>query len=204
MSETADVATNLPAIILLSFWWALLSVLDLLSPSRQPGRANHSNADHLEDKPSPSVEPRFPELRVIDPAFSAVAFLEEAQRTYEAVLEHYALGNTESLRPLLSVDVLRVFAQACADRARRGDALELTLVEFESVEITSVEVGPEAIEIAVLFRTQLVSSERSSAGDVIRGDPAAIAPMADLWTFSRAVPIESAAWFVIATDGASA
>lgn len=202
MSETADVANTLPAIILLSFWWALLSALELLSRSRESGTTGASDTMPPEI-PRATADEQFPELRELDPEFSAEKFLHGARRAYEAILESYARCDIEALRPLLAGDVLQTFAEACESRSLSGEALELTFIGFESAEIIGVETSQEAIAIQVLFRSQLVSSERSATGEVIRGDPHAVVRTDDLWTFARSIRSNASAWVVAATDDGS-
>ena len=200
MNETADAATNFPTILLLSFWWAFLYALELLARLRVSGTIDQPRT-HLPDCTSIHAdETGFPELRELDPEFRAGAFLEGARRAYEAVLDAYARGDIEALRPLLSADVLQAFAEAGAARSGKGEALEMSFIGFESSEIASVDASPAAIEIAVLFRALVVSSEHSAAGEVIRGDPASVALTSDLWTFTRPVTAESHAWVIMATD----
>jgi predicted lipid-binding transport protein (Tim44 family) len=203
MDETADFAGTLPAIILLSFWWAFLSALEFLSRPPESGGADLPAAALAGDAPEPAREKRSLELSDVDPEFSAEIFLDGARRAYEAVLGHYARGEIGMLRPLLSREVLQAFAEACAGRAERGDTLDLTFIGIESAKIADVEICADAVEITVEFRAQVVSSERSADGTLIGGDPATIMLTADLWTFSRPLPAESDAWVVVATDEAA-
>jgi predicted lipid-binding transport protein (Tim44 family) len=202
MDETADFASTLPAIILLSFWWAFLSALEFLSRPPESGGADLPGATVAGDAPGPAREKRPLELSDVDPEFSAEAFLDGARRAYEAVLGYYARGEVGMLRPLLSPEVLQAFADACAGRAERGGTLDLTFIGIESAKIVSVEISADAVEITVDFRAQVASSERSADGTLIGGDPAAVMLTADLWTFSRPLPVESDAWVVVATDEA--
>ncbi|MBL8579258.1 MAG: Tim44 domain-containing protein [Mesorhizobium sp.] len=198
MSETADVANNLPAIILLSFWWAFLSMLELLSrqgdPTHRPCAGGQAGAAQ-----APEDEPDFPELREVEPDFRASAFLQGACRAYEEILRAYALCDAKALQVLLSAEVFRAFMDAFEARSAQGETLELTFVGIQSAAIAGVEVRSEAVEIAVLFRAQVIQAERSSDGDIIRGDPGEVAAVADLWTFSRPRSIGATSWTVIAT-----
>lgn len=193
MNEAADAASNVSAIVLLSLWWAFLSALDLLSTQRGSTPARPAAA--AEDP-----DPRFAALRRLDPGFDAATFLKGARRAYEAVLQAYALADLQTLRTLLAPDVLAAFAEACAGRGERRETLELTVVGIDSAEIADIEITAGTIEITVRFRAEIVSAERSATGDVIAGDPAAVRGTADLWTFSRPVPSDGAAWVVVATD----
>lgn len=202
MNETADVASNLPAIILFSFWWVLLSMLEFLSragPESSEGSVKERSAGGTGAVDSDQA---FPGLRVADPEFSTEAFLAGACRAYEEVLRAYALCDAKALQALLSTEVLQAFTDACRQRAASGETLELTFVGIRSAGIAGVDIGPDAIAIDVLFRAEVVQAERSAAGEIIRGDPASVAVVADLWTFSRPRPVGGATWTVVATDEA--
>lgn len=202
MNETAELANNLPAIILISLWWAFLSTLDILFTPRDSDKPDRTAAKPPDDTAAAAdgEDAAYAEFRELDPAFSVEAFLKGARRAYDAVLHAYALGDFKSLRPLLSDEVLEAFAEACAGRREREETLELTVVGIESAKIVSAEVSAGTMDIAVLFHAQIVSAERAANGDVIGGDPVALAITSDLWTFSRPVPVEGNAWIVVATD----
>ncbi len=197
MSEAADIANNIPAVVLFSLWWAFLSALDLLFTPAESEQTDQAPAK----PPDGSVtDPRETELRKLDPTFDMENFLGGAKRAYQAVLGAYALGDLKTLRSLLSPEVLKAFADACTVRQQKQETLELTFIGLETVRITGIETASDAIEITMLFRALIVSAERSATGDVISGNPAAVALSADLWTFSRPVPPVGDTWIVVATD----
>lgn len=201
MNEAADAAYNIPAIILLSFWWVFLSGLDFLSTPRESGEQGLKGGKSKDDKTAATDDdPRLAAIRELDPTFDTGSFLEGARRAYEAVLHAYALGDLKTLRRLLSTDVLQVFSDACAARRESQETLELMLISIDGVEIVQAEMAANWMEISVRFRAQIVCAERSADGAVIGGDPAAVVAMADLWTFSRPVPVDSDPWVVVATD----
>lgn len=201
MSEAADAANNIPALILFSLWWAFLSALDLLFMPHESGKPGQTapkpDGDSVSTigEDSPAVE-----LRRLDPTFDTETFLSGARRAYEAVLQAYGRDDLSALRPLLSAEVLQTFADACAARCESHQTLELAFVGIEEAKVANIEITAEAMEITVLFHAQIVSAERSSAGDVISGDPKAVVTTNDLWTFSRSAPFKSDAWIIVATD----
>lgn len=201
MNEAADVANSIPAIILLSLWWAFLSTLELLYRPRETGTTEQSTAKPSNDNRSIADNPSLADLRALDPNFDADAFVEGAKRAYEMVLHAYALCDIETLRPLLSIEVLQAFTDACDRRNEEQETLEMTFIGFESAQIVSAETSSEAMEITVLVRAQIVSATRSASGGIVSGDPNAVTVTADLWTFSRSGATEGA-WVVIATDEA--
>src|SRR5690606_39080742 len=190
MGETAEAVNNIPAIILLSLWWAFLYMLG--AAARLSERTDAPNAVHqASEAGAAGDEHDFHELCDADPEFRAENFLKGARQAYEEILRAYGLCDMKVLQALLSAEVFRAFADAADARSERGETLELTFVGLRSAEIASVEVRPDAIEIAVLFRAELIQAERSSGGEIIRGDPGEVAVVADLWTFARPRPADT-------------
>lgn len=201
MDQASEIAGNWPAIILLSLWWGVISVLDLLARQHDIGKpARPAPEPPGSGVPEVADDSRWAALRALDPGFDAGNFLAGAQRAYEAILLAYAQGNVEALRPLLSAAVLQAFAEACAARRERGETLELTFIGMRSAEIVATEASSGTMEITVRFRAEIVSVERTAAGGVLSGDPAAVVATADLWTFARPVSADRSAWILIATD----
>lgn len=194
MNETADIASSIPTIILLSIWWAFIAMLELLSSQDPTGRqkpdANGGKHNFVNCQD-------FPELGEANPEFSAEIFMAGARKAYEEILLAYSQGDLKALRPLLSADVYQVFADTCVQRKSTGGTLELALIGIQVSEIVHIEVSCETTEVDVRFRAQIVSVERSDTGKVIDGDPGNIKTTCDLWTFSRSGRNE---WIVAATD----
>lgn len=199
MNEVGDFASQVPALVLVALWWALLSMLDLLS-GQYGASDGEGSGDHLSGKIQGLAGGRdLAELYKTDPDFDADAFLRNACRAYEEILRAYALCDMKALRTLLSDDVFRAFEQASARRMEKGETLELTLVGISSATIADVVLDGQAVEISVLFRAEIIQAERGPAGDVTCGDPTVLADVADLWTFSRFLPIGSGSWTLVAT-----
>ncbi len=207
MNETGDIVSNLPAIMLLSFWWAFLSTLDLIFG--QGGLAGNGQAtrDAAQDDAAAPADPRLKEVLALDPRFDASLFVADASTAYEQVVALYGQGELELLEPLLAGDVLAAFAAAGEERRKRGETLELTLVGIESAEIAHADVTGDAtggrVEIGVRFHAQIISVVRASSGAVVAGDPSAVVTTDEIWVFARSLaedsPAQGYAWRLSAT-----
>lgn len=202
MNEISTLATNLPAIIVLSTWLVILSMLVGYSTSSDADRPGSlfRNVVHG-DRNAFDEDPNWKLLRGVDPEFSPSWFLLGAQSAYEMIVEAYTRGDVETLRPLLSEQVLDVFSKAIAERKERQDAAELVVFGIDVAKIERVALIQDAIEVEVMFCAQLIETVRSAAGDVTREEPARAIPVADRWTFSRPVPCFDPAWTLVATEG---
>lgn len=201
MNEAADIAGNIPAIVLVSLWWAFLVAWDLLYPRAGPSRPDPvtgcCEAGAGEAQPH---GPAWPALRDADPTFDEQKFLEDASSAYEVILRAYAGGDVETLRPLLAVDVLEAFEIAGAGRRSRGETLCLTFIGMRQASIAGVEAIEDGMEISVRFVAEIVNVIRTSNNEVSTGDPQRIVEAHDLWTFARQVSTQDRTWLLVATD----
>lgn len=196
MNEAADAAGNLSAILLFWVWWAVLSLLDIASraPGFSPDRESGATlpAADIDDE-------RFAGIARLDPSFRLAAFLEGAERAYEAIVSAYAAGDMETLRPLVSASVLAAFEEACAGRARRGESLAFTLIGIRQVDILEVGLPPGAMEVTLRILADAVFILSTADGAVAEGDGKGVWAMTETWTFSRPVPVMGSAWILVAT-----
>jgi len=200
MNEAPDIANHLSAVVLLSIWWAFVSVLDLLSGPHDAAGTRRRDPDLRAGETRGAEDQRFPELREADPQFREQAFLSGAASFYEKMLNAYARADIETLRPFLSQEVLRAFMKAIADRTASGTTLELTLIGVGSLSIERAGIVDGRMEIDVRIPAKIVQVVRSAEGNVVSGDPSRIDDTVDLWTFARSVPNRGSLWRLVATD----
>lgn len=197
MSEAADAASNnISAILLFWLWWALLSALETAMRMRGHGGSMRSGEAASD---ADAEGDRFAGIVRLDPGFGVGAFIDGARRAYETVVQAYAAGDIETLEPLLSPEVLEAFSAACAGRAERGETLELTFVGIDRVDVRTVEVTDDAMEVTLGFGAQMIRALRAADGAIIDGDASAVVEVAESWTFARPVPVAGNAWTIVAT-----
>ncbi|MFE0016981.1 Tim44/TimA family putative adaptor protein [Mesorhizobium sp. NPDC059054] len=201
MNEVSTLATNFPAIIILSTWLVILSVLVGYSTSSDADEITPLSRNTISsDKRSVEDEQNWTLLREVDPEFSPSWFLIGAQSAYEKIVEAYARGDMETLRPLLSAQVLDTFATVIAERNERQGTAELVVLGIDLAEIERVALLQDAVEVEVMFHAQLIEATGSSADDVVLGGPTRPILVADRWTFSRPIPSRDPSWTLVATQ----
>lgn len=199
MEEAMEMmASGWPAIALLSVWWAFLTTLETLFPPAERIGAD-AQASDLQQASDGVLDEERVALRAAHPDFDPDSFLEGARNVYGTVLEAYAAGDLDTLRPLVSADVLAVFAEACAGREARGETRETILIGIHEAGITHIALLHQTIEITVTIRADFVGVTRSGTGAVIDGDPVAIGRSADVWTFARPISSQRRGWILVAT-----
>ena len=114
MNEAAEMGSQFPAILLFALWWGLLLALDIVFPRADPpppGPAvqHVSGADAGAEDGADADAAAWQAVAKADPAFDGAAFLRGAATAYEAILCAFAQEERETLRRLLSAEVLAAF-----------------------------------------------------------------------------------------------
>ena len=138
------------------------------------------------------------EIRLQDPSFEPRQFLAGARAAYETVVGAFAAGDRETLRRLLTRDVLDNFSRAIDEREGRGETLETTVVGVDSAEVVDARMAGRLAEVTVRFVSHLVNVIRNSSGAVVSGDPG-VKEVTDVWTFVRDVRSSDPNWALAET-----
>lgn len=193
---------------------------------QKPGPANTNQPRRIEDqagRASPEVKPgsmprerrmaeaslaQAPEaaqagvaaIRAADPAFDYADFLSGAKAAFEMILGAFAAGDLNALKPLLSPDVLRNFADAIAERQRLKHKLKTTIAGITGADIVDADLRSGEARITIKFTSQQVNVTEDAEGRVIDGQPNEVATIIDVWTFARLVASRDPNWSLIATE----
>lgn len=131
-------------------------------------------------------------------AFNEEDFLMGAKMAFNAVVEAFANGNREALKPLLSSKVFNVFKADIEKREALKQKMEFSLIAIDSSKIVQKSSEPQPQKITVEFITEQMNVLRSQDGSVLEGDPILINKVTDTWTFEKE-PKGRKNWVVTAT-----
>jgi predicted lipid-binding transport protein (Tim44 family) len=168
------------------------------SGGQPPSRSVEDRLGTLPDD-SRAVEP-LREIAKADPSFDTGSFLKGATIAYEAIVTAYARGDRETLRNLLSREVLDSFSSVISERESRGETNELSFVGISSADLVDANFANRVAHVTVRFVSELVTAVRDKAGNVIEGDIKAVRRVTDVWTFARDVSSPNPNWQLVATD----
>src|SRR3546814_17665538 len=87
------------------------------------------------------------------------------------IVEAYAKGDADALRPLLSQELYAGFAAAIETREKAGEVQETTIVTIRSADIVEAALENDVAKVTVEFVTEQVKGTRNAAGEMIDGDP---------------------------------
>lgn len=139
-------------------------------------------------------------VRRLDRNFSEATFLQGAQAAYEMIVTAFARGDKKTLRPLLSDEVYRSFADAIDARERAGESHETTLIGIRSADISEANVVGRTAEITAKIVAELMNVTKNAEGEVIGGSASTIDVVAEYWTFRRDLSSSDPNWVLIATS----
>ncbi len=165
-------------------------------------RASEGSNKEAEDL-DPALSKGLEQIAIADPGFSKALFLNGAKGAYEMVISAFAAGDRQTLRDLLSKDVLESFTAAIADREQRGQTVVTTFVSIDNAEIKDVQVRGRTAQVTVQFQSKLITATKDRDGSVVDGSPDKVVDVVDVWTFSRELGSRDPNWRLVATEASA-
>jgi predicted lipid-binding transport protein (Tim44 family) len=146
-----------------------------------------------------SVKAGLTQIRLADTRFDLQQFLHGARSAFEMIVEAYAAGNKDVLRPLLADDVFNGFAGAIDQRRSLGQSLETQLIAIRSADVVEAGMQGSHARVVIRFASEQVNVVRDAAGNVLEGDPGTALEVVDLWTFERDTQSPDPNWTLVET-----
>ena len=166
-----------------------------------PGRAGaKTEADAvIADLSDGSVKGGLTQIRLADAGFDLDHFLSGARQAFEMIVEAFAAGDKDALRPLLAPDVFDGFARAIDERRAAGHHLDTQLIGIKSAEIVEAGMVGSRARIAVRFVSEQVNVTRDAEGRVVEGEPDTPEDVTDVWAFERDTRAADPNWELVET-----
>lgn len=134
------------------------------------------------------------------PGFTASSFIGGANMAYEMVLEAFAKGDKQALKPLLSKELMDSFSGAIDARLSQKHETRFQFVGVKSADIKRAELQGNKAQVEVAFVSEMISATKDASGNVVEGDDKSIRTVSDLWVFERDVTSRDPNWKLIATE----
>ena len=162
------------------------------------GAASETDAA-IADLAEGKVKTGLTKIRLADPRFDLNQFLAGARAAFEMIVQAYAAGDKEALRPLLADDVFAGFAGAIDQRRAAGQTLETQLIAIRAADVVEAGMRGSNARIAVRVASEQVNVVRDSEGNVVDGDPGTAEEVVDIWTFERDTRSSDPNWILVET-----
>lgn len=143
------------------------------------------------------------EIAGADRNFAPQSFIEGGKLAYEMIVEAFARGDKQALKPLLSREVFEGFVQAIDQREARGEKVDQRFVGINKASIVGASLKARKARVTLRFVSELISATLSKSGEVIDGDPREIRENNDVWTFERDTTSRDPNWKLVATEASA-
>ena len=166
-------------------------------PERSPAQAEaEASFGGLSDA---GLKSGLTQVRLADRRFDLQQFLGGARAAFEMIIEAYAAGDKNTLRPLLADDVYAGFDRAIDQREAAGQSFETQLTAVPAAEVVGAEMRGSVARITVRFKSEQINLLRDAEGKVLEGDPRTAEEVIDLWTFERNTTSPDPNWTLVET-----
>lgn len=137
----------------------------------------------VDEGPLPLAE-AITRLQRVDPSFNEMHFVQGARAAFQMIVDAYAAGDKDALRPLLSPSVYASFARGIDER---GESVPSPLLKVVAADLA--DIGMEGTQALVTVR---FASEQAGEDD----KPTEVT---ELWTFRRDTKSADPNWQLSAT-----
>lgn len=167
-----------------------------------PSRAQGPAADDIaEGEIDPDTLPAgITRIKIADPSFNEAEFLRGARGAFEMIVQAFAAGDRDALKPLLTPSMHNDFVTAIYEREKERETQDTTIVTFRSSDIVEASLTQSLARVTVEFVTDQVKVTRDVDGNVVDGDPDRIETFTDLWSFERDLTSSDPNWALVATS----
>jgi predicted lipid-binding transport protein (Tim44 family) len=135
-----------------------------------------------------------------DPSFDPPQFLEGARLAFEMIVTAFAKADKEALRPLLSDEVFRPFAQTIDERVAAKETVDTRDLKLDDAAIVEADMAGRTARVTVKLVSHQISVTRAMDGSIVDGDPEHPVEKTDYWTFARDTRSTDPNWMLVATS----
>ena len=93
------------------------------------------------------------QIKLADDGFDERQFLQGAKSAFAMIVEAFAKGDVDGLRPLLSRELYGGFASAIEAREKAGEIQETTIVTIRSADVVEASLENSVAKVTVEFVT---------------------------------------------------
>ncbi len=164
------------------------------------GRPPAARRIEASETPAPDVQlTGLAALRARDPAFDLDKFLEGARSAYQMIVRAFAAGDRETLKGLLSPQVMTGWERAMAAREAEGRSETAEFLHQPRADLETTEVEGDRARLRVRLLAEFRSRAKGPAGETVEDRRTA-----EAWTFERDLTSRDPNWTLVRVDAAEA
>jgi len=131
---------------------------------------------------------------------SAANFIDGAVKAFEMIIEAFASGNIDALKPLLSEKIFAQFEAAISQRKNSGQILHTKILTIDESKVISAKMLQNFAHITIKFASKQINYLTNISGEIIDGNKEDVNEITDIWTFKKDSLSPNPNWFVFATS----
>lgn len=165
-------------------------------------RATRVDPDRTTPEADLSIDPvaaGLAQIQNADNSFDPKEFAGGARSAFEMIVTAFAIGDTSTLKNMLSDDVLENFQAALQQRLEAQETLETTVIGIKNADVIEAELRGKTAVVTMKFVSEQVNVTRDTEGHVVDGDPNQVTDVTDIWTFARSIRSRNPNWKLIET-----
>lgn len=166
------------------------------APGGQPRRVGAPVDPALD---TPAAQSAIPVLKAWDPSFELGAFMAGAKEAYGRIVQAFANGDRDTLRPLLAPGVMASFEDALARREAEGRSETVEFLHPPRADLETAKVDGDLAQIGVRFLAELRRRSKGPEGEAVDDQRTA-----EVWSFERSQKSRDPNWVLVRVDAASA
>lgn len=164
----------------------------------EPSRLDRqSDATHLRPAFDGPAAAGLEAIARADAGFDPAVFADGARKAYEMIVEAFARGDRDALRPLLAPNVYDRYEAAIAKRETRGETVRTEVERIRSAAITDASHVDNKAQVTVHFDSEIATETLDANGKVIAGDFNQLATVHEDWVFERRTDTSDPNWVLI-------
>lgn len=138
-------------------------------------------------------------IRAKDAAFDVEKFMAGAKTAFQTIVQAYASGDRETLKPLLAPEVSAAFEAGMDQRSAEGRSENVEFLQPPRADLEDASVESELARIKVRFLAEFRSRSKGPEGEAVDDRRTA-----EVWTFERPLASRDPNWVLARVEAAEA
>ena len=138
-------------------------------------------------------------IKARDPAFDIGQFLNGARQAYQMIVKAFAVGDRETLKPLISPQVMEGFEAAIKAREAEGRTESVDFLQTPRADFEGINLSGDLAKASVRFLAELRNRSKGPSGEAVDDHRTA-----EIWTFERNLKSRNPNWTLVHVDTAEA
>ena len=112
------------------------------------------------------------------------------------IINAFAKGDKQSLKPLLTKKLYLDFEKIIDDRNEKKLTSSLTFIGIEKMSIDKVSNVDTKYKVTARFISQIINCLKNEKGEVVEGDEEKTKTTTDVWSFERDLKDSDPTWYL--------